>query len=151
MQPYQFRNGERRLRSADGGSGAAQRLPIDVWFLREAVTTAIPVYKERSKNFCELVRATEKVAYRGGVPAPASRGPNAAFVERPRDRFERGCACPSDCFDHRQKTGRELVGGGDLDLPAEGLPSLAPLAFFAANAAFVRSEISRRSFSARAA
>jgi hypothetical protein len=32
-----------------------------------------------------------------------------------------------------------------------GLPSFAPLAFLAANAAFVRSEISRRSFSARAA
>jgi hypothetical protein len=29
-----------------------------------------------------------------------------------------------------------------------GLPSLAPLAFLAASAAFVRSEISRRSFSA---
>jgi hypothetical protein len=65
----------------------------------------------------------------------------------------------SDCFDDRQKTGRELVVGSDLDLPAahsrrsvfEGLPSLAPLAFFAAKAAFVRSETGRRSFSARAA
>jgi len=60
----------------------------------------------------------EKVAYRGGVPALASRGPDAAFVERLRDRFERGCAGSSDCFDDRQKTGRELIGGGDLDLPA---------------------------------
>ena len=33
----------------------------------------------------------------------------------------------------------------------EGLPSLAPPAFFAARAAFVRSAIRRRSFSARAA
>jgi hypothetical protein len=71
-----------------------------------------------SKHFCELVRAAEKVGYRRRVPARTSRGPNAAFVERPRDRFERGCASSSDCFDDRQKTGRELVGCGDLDLPA---------------------------------
>jgi len=45
-----------------------------------------------SKHFCELVRAAEKVGYRRGVPARASRGPDAAFVERPRDRFERCCA-----------------------------------------------------------
>ena len=45
-----------------------------------------------SKHFCEFVRAAEKVGYRRGVPARASRGPNAAFVERPRDRFERCCA-----------------------------------------------------------
>jgi hypothetical protein len=43
-----------------------------------------------SKHFCELVRAAEKVGHRGGVPSRASRGPNAAFVERHRDRFKRG-------------------------------------------------------------
>jgi hypothetical protein len=52
-----------------------------------------PVYKEPKmlKHFCEFHTA-KKVAYRRAVPARASRGPNAAFVERPRDRFERGCA-----------------------------------------------------------
>ena len=71
-----------------------------------------------SKHLCEFVRAAEKVGYRRGVPARASRGPDAAFVERPRDRFERGCASSSDGLDDRQKTGCELVGGGVLDLPA---------------------------------
>jgi hypothetical protein len=71
-----------------------------------------------SKHSCKLVRTAEKLGYRRGVPARASRVPNAAFVKRPHDRFERGCASSSDCFGDRQKTGRELVGGGDLDLPA---------------------------------
>jgi hypothetical protein len=35
-----------------------------------------------SKHSCEFVRAADKVGYRRGVPARASRGPNAAFVER---------------------------------------------------------------------
>lgn len=79
-----------------------------------------PVYKNGripSEDFCELVRAAEKVGYRRGVPARTSRGPKAAFVEGPRDLFERGGTSSPDCVDDRQKTGRELVGGGDLDLP----------------------------------
>src|SRR4030088_2723688 len=79
-----------------------------------------PVYKDGgipSEGYCELVRPAEKVGYGRRVPARTSRGPNATVIERPRDRFERGRASSSDCVDDRQKTGRELVGGSDLDLP----------------------------------
>jgi hypothetical protein len=65
----------------------------------------------------------------------------------------------ADCRDDRHQVGDELVGCFHLNGAAEfarlrdmlGLPSLVPLAFFAASAAFVRSDISRRSFSAKAA
>src|ERR1700757_2321005 len=39
-----------------------------------------------SKHSCKLVRTAEKLGYRRGVPARASRVPNAAFVKRPHDR-----------------------------------------------------------------
>src|SRR4030088_928573 len=79
-----------------------------------------PVYKDGgipSEGYCELVRPAEKVGYGRRVPARSSRGPNSTVIERPGDRFERGRASSSDCVDDRPKTGRELVGGDDLDLP----------------------------------
>jgi hypothetical protein len=96
-----------------------------------------------SEGFCELVRAAEKVGYRRRVPARTSRGPNATAIERPRDRFERGRAV----LRIASMTGRRPDANWSAatiwicrpHTPAaamfEGLPSLAPLAFLAANAA----------------
>ena len=93
------------------------------------------------------------------MPAPAAGSADSAIVHRIRQAAKVGHFRCSERTDDRQDVGRKDIRRlGQRSVPRGGrfcrivsVALLAPRAFRAASATLVRSEISRRSFSANAA
>jgi hypothetical protein len=100
----------------------------------------------------------QQVANGRGGPAAAARRVDATVIQTLGDLTQRGVTGGLDIPDDRQNLGGKLVGRGtvcgmrlDSSLGGARVAELGAGGLLAASAAFVRAEISARSFSARAA
>lgn len=106
-----------------------------------------------------MLQSFENTAGLGDLPLAATCGSNATIVESDGDAAQAGYTGFADGHDEGQRLFREPIGGSDRGgaslrcglTDITGLPSFVPCAVRAARAAFVRSEISQRSFSAKEA
>jgi hypothetical protein len=104
------------------------------------------------------MRTNEQVGDRWNVPSCSACGADAPVIERARNRLQRSDFFPANgtrLAGALRRTDR-LLPFALIDLPPASASwadcrAWQPLVFLAASAAFVRSEINRRSFSASSA